>query len=289
MSGFRGQMQMFLAGWRDDLHPAWRSVFSEVEPAHTAVLADLLYHENEPVFPARLGQPHASAPAGAHLLRAFDRVAPEDVRAIIVGQDPYPNIARATGRAFEAGDLVALGQTQPAPAKSLKRVMQCLATERSGRAGYTANDPAWSQVVTDADREDLRLPGPRALFNYRENQGLLLLNTARAPTHFEAGGAEEQLQGHIPLWEPVIHAVLKHLVNRESRSVVILAWGGPARRAVEASGVKDLSRWNVTAAVAGHGHPAAANADGPLLFQSPNFFWHANQFLVSIGGEVIVW
>lgn len=38
---------------------------------------------------------------GRHLFRAFNGINPDQVRVVVIGQDPYPERARATGRAFE--------------------------------------------------------------------------------------------------------------------------------------------------------------------------------------------
>ena len=37
----------------------------------------------------------------AHVFRAFDELEPDRVKAVVIGQDPYPHVTRATGRAFE--------------------------------------------------------------------------------------------------------------------------------------------------------------------------------------------
>ena len=64
---------------------------------------DLEIEEEARVWPARKNVPHPDALEGAHLCRAFDGLTPADVRVVVLGQDPYPKIGQATGRAFEDG------------------------------------------------------------------------------------------------------------------------------------------------------------------------------------------
>ena len=45
------------------------------------------------------------APKGAHIFHAFDGIRPDDVRVVVLGQDPYPSPDFSTGRDFEAGNV----------------------------------------------------------------------------------------------------------------------------------------------------------------------------------------
>ena len=101
----RAALRETLEGWQEDIASPWRDVITDVALGFEQVDATLELEPWEPIFPARRGRTLPGAPAGAHMLRAFDGVAPEDVRCVILGQDPYPCPAFATGRAFEAGNV----------------------------------------------------------------------------------------------------------------------------------------------------------------------------------------
>src|SRR5688500_12945984 len=99
----RDALRLFLQDWRHDLSPEWREILSATDPDFDGVAPHLKFDPAEPIYPGRRGRPVPGAPAGAHTFRALDGLPPRDVRAVIVGQDPYPRIAQATGRSFEQG------------------------------------------------------------------------------------------------------------------------------------------------------------------------------------------
>lgn len=98
-------MYDILAGWREDLSPTWRGVIAETSLGFDDIDLALTLETWEPVFPTRNGQTFPGAPKNAHIFRAFDRVSPDEVTTMVLGQDPYPCPAFATGRAFEAGNV----------------------------------------------------------------------------------------------------------------------------------------------------------------------------------------
>lgn len=100
-TNLRNELSHFVEGWRDDLSEDWRSVLSDVEPAVREVREDLTFSTDKPIFPARRGSPHAAARPDEHVFRAFDGIQPAEVRCVLLGQDPYPSLQRATGRSFE--------------------------------------------------------------------------------------------------------------------------------------------------------------------------------------------
>lgn len=51
-----------------------------------------------------------AAPIASHLCLPFDGIEPAGVQVIVLGEDPYPSVSGATGRAFEDGTLDATGE-----------------------------------------------------------------------------------------------------------------------------------------------------------------------------------
>jgi uracil-DNA glycosylase len=51
--------------------------------------ADVTIENGASVWPGRRGDQHDDAPEGSHICRAFEGLEPEDVRVVILGEDPY--------------------------------------------------------------------------------------------------------------------------------------------------------------------------------------------------------
>ena len=96
----------------DALPPAWAAVL----PGWTPALTGEVQRRVEQVSGGR-----AIAPADP--FRALRLVAPEAVKVVIFGQDPYPTAGHADGLAFSAG------QGRP---RSLARIFEVLAQDRPG-------------------------------------------------------------------------------------------------------------------------------------------------------------
>jgi len=121
--------------------------------------------------------------------RALRFVAPQDVRVVVFGQDPYPKPGHADGLAFSAG------QGRPA---SLRRIFQVLAEDR----------PGWQ-------------PPPVWKLDGWARQGVLLLNPTlsieigRIGSHMECG------------WQ-ALTAQIVEVLCRMPVPPVFLLWGGKA-------------------------------------------------------------
>src|SRR5262245_64849125 len=126
MGTLRVAVERHLDGWRSDLSAPWRALLDGAEPDLAAITDDLTIEPDEVVIPGRKGRPAATARDDSHVFRALDDVRPEDVRAVVLGQDPYPKASRATGRAFEQGDLAAWSRKRRDVAESLRRIVQTL-------------------------------------------------------------------------------------------------------------------------------------------------------------------
>ena len=161
----RNALQTYLEDWKSDLSAPWRKVFEGVDLDFNNVRADLELHDGEFIFPARRARPIEGAPPRAHVFRAFDGIHPRDVRAVVIGQDPYPNFTWATGRAFEQGNLREWTSNARLVADSLARIVQVLVAARTNNPAYAAADSAWKQLVADNDAGVISLEPPPQLFN----------------------------------------------------------------------------------------------------------------------------
>ncbi|MCF8606971.1 uracil-DNA glycosylase [Gordonia sp. HY442] len=168
------------------LDPGWAQALAPVEEQITA-MGEFLRAEIE------AGRRYL--PAGADVLRAFTHPF-DDVRVLIVGQDPYPTPGHAVGLSFSVG-----ADVRPVP-----RSLQNIYTEYCDDLGYPR--PSNGDLTPWAQ------------------QGVLLLN--RVLTVMPGEPASHRNKG----WEIVTECAIKALAARDEPLVAIL-WGNDARKLVE--------------------------------------------------------
>ena len=169
----------------DLVHPSWAEALEPVAGT-VAELGQFLRDE--------LAAGHTYLPAGGHVLRAFEKPL-DDVRVLIVGQDPYPTPGHAVGLSFSVAPDV-----RPIP-----RSLQNIYTELSDDLGVPT--PTNGDLSPWADR------------------GVLLLN--RVLTVRPGAPASHRGRG----WEAVTAQAITALVERGGPLVAIL-WGRDARNLV---------------------------------------------------------
>ena len=289
----RDALRAHLQDWKNDLSAPWRKAFADIELDFNRVRADLELHPGEFIFPARKNHPITGAPPRSHIFRAFDGIHPRDVRAVVIGQDPYPNFTWATGRAFEQGDLRRWTNNAREVADSLARIVQVLVAARTNNQIYVAGDAAWRQLISDNENGVISLEPPPELFNNLQRKGVLFLNTGLTISRFERGGSPEQLEGHIPLWKPIVAHILTWLAKRPNKHTVFLLWGNPAKAMFRESRVEQVAQeagtWGVRVSAVEHFHPAAQGQGIPRFFQPPNSFTKANELFIQMGAVPIEW
>ncbi|MCZ7461697.1 uracil-DNA glycosylase [Streptomyces sp. WMMC940] len=162
------------SGWADALDPVAERI---------AAMGDFLR--------AEIAAGRTYLPAGAHVLRAFQQPF-DEVRVLIVGQDPYPTPGHAVGLSFSVAPEV-----RPLPA-SLENIFREMHT-------------------------DLGLPRPsNGDLTPWTRQGVLLLN--RALTTAPRRSAAHRGKG----WEEVTEQAIRALVAR-GKPLVSVLWGRDAR------------------------------------------------------------
>ncbi|ACQ79074.1 uracil-DNA glycosylase [Beutenbergia cavernae DSM 12333] len=164
------------------IDPGWARALAPVEPQVHA-LGDFLR--------AEVAAGRGYLPAGRHVLRAFARPL-EDVRVLVVGQDPYPTPGHAMGLSFSVEPDV-----RPVP-RSLTNIFTELASD------VGAPPPSSGDLTPWADA------------------GVLLLN--RVLTVRPGAPGSHRGRG----WEEVTQTAIEALVARDSPLVAIL-WGRQAQ------------------------------------------------------------
>lgn len=166
----------------DLVEPGWAKALEPVAD-RVATMGDFLRTE--------IAAGRTYLPAGGQVLRAFQQPF-DDVRVLLVGQDPYPTPGHAVGLSFSVAE-----QVRPLPG-SLNNIFQ-----------------EYSQ--------DLGLPAPSSGdLTPWTRQGVLLLN--RALTTAPRRPAAHRGKG----WEEITEQAIRTVASRDSPMVAIL-WGRDAR------------------------------------------------------------
>ena len=276
------------AGWREDVEPAWRSMLDGVGLGFDAVDPALTLEPWEPIFPARRGRTFPGAPPGAHVFRAFDGLAPDEVRCVVLGQDPYPCPAFATGRAFEAGNVASWRELGKMFSPSVRALIQLIVAARTGDDRYAAGFGRWPSLLADIEGGRVRLEAPAALADRWVASGVLLLNSALTLSRFDPEIGPHQARGHLPLWRPLLLAVLRHLAARRA-PLTCIGFGDTAASLLREAGLDGDEGAGADRGAARsvilRPHPAAA---GELLALE-NPFSLCNRRLEAMGGTPIDW
>lgn len=135
-------------------------------------------------------------PSQDDVLNAIKLTTLDNVKVLIIGQDPYPSSEHAHGLAFSS-----LSEKTPA---SLKNIFKKL-KEDYPDGKYQSN------TLTEWGK-----------------QGVLLLNTALT---FE-GKDPKLLKEHTKLWEPIIKNIFEVLIKR-GKPLVVMRWGNYAQKVGE--------------------------------------------------------
>ncbi len=131
-------------------------------------------------------------PKGNAIFSAFDNCSFQEVKVVLIGQDPYHGVGQANGMCFS----VAEGIKHP---PSLVNIFKELQTDIGKETPSSGDLEAWAK------------------------QGVLLLNATLTVRAHEAGS--HQKKG----WETFTDAVIK-AISEEKENVVFLLWGGFAKK-----------------------------------------------------------
>jgi len=150
------------------------------------------YFENLTEFVKNEYSNYMCYPKGSDIFAAFDFCALDDLKVVILGQDPYHGVGQANGLCFSVHD----GITHP---------------------------PSLINIFKEIEI-DLNIPYPKSGDLSRwAKQGVLLLNATLTVRAGEAGS--HQKQG----WEQFTDAVIQK-ISEEKKDVVFLLWGGFAKK-----------------------------------------------------------
>lgn len=137
-------------------------------------------------------QNHQCFPKNSDLFRAFDLTAFEDVKVVILGQDPYHNYIQADGLSFSVPKTTAVPP-------SLKNIFK--------------------EIETDLNIE----PQTHGNLTHWAKQGVLLLNAILSVRAHNPGSHRDKG------WEKFTNQVIETL-SSEREGLVFMLWGGFAKK-----------------------------------------------------------
>lgn len=167
-----------------NIHPSWqKELSSEFEKPYFNDLISFVKQEYSQ---------NVCYPKGNKIFSAFDFCPFDDVKVVIIGQDPYHGAGQANGLCFSVNDGISI-------------------------------PPSLINIFKEIE-SDLGIPFPKSGNLERwANQGVLLLNATLTVRNGEAGS--HQKKG----WETFTDAVIKK-ISDEKQQVVFLLWGGFAQK-----------------------------------------------------------
>jgi uracil-DNA glycosylase len=167
-----------------NIHTSWKAVLKEE--------FEKPYFKELSKFVAKEYKQNECFPPKNQVLAAFDACPFDQVRVVVIGQDPYHDVGQAHGLCFSVNE----GISHP---PSLKNIFKELKDDLGIDVPESGNLEHWAK------------------------QGVLLLNATLTVRAHEAGS--HQKKG----WEQFTDAVIQHISeNREG--VVFLLWGGFAKK-----------------------------------------------------------
>lgn len=163
---------------------SWKSVlFKEFEKSYFSSLVSFVKAEY---------QAYTCYPKGHEIFAAFDRCSYDDVKVVILGQDPYHGPGQANGLCFSVHESV-------------------------------AHPPSLMNIYKELE-QDTGKPYPKSGdLSLWADQGVLLLNATLTVRASQAGS--HQRRG----WEEFTDSVIQQLSD-EKENLVFLLWGGYAKK-----------------------------------------------------------
>jgi uracil-DNA glycosylase len=272
-----------LADWQGDLSPAWQAFFQGVELDFDKLPACHRMKGGRLLIPPRWDQ--TSPRTTVNVFRAFADLEPRQVRVLVIGQDPYPQAGRATGRSFEDGLFVAWDGKVARSLMSLRRAAMASRLDRPEL--MTAAAIPWKKLIVETAAAAERCDEPLDVwFDRMAEQGVLFVNAAMTLTHYEYGGGAEQA-AHLLLWRPFVQRLVLGLVKRPAKPIVYLLLGKFAQELflelTDGSCADDREASEATFSSVEHWHPSY------YRFLDANPLTEVNVCLSKLGSPAISW
>jgi len=150
------------------------------------------YFKNLTAFIKNEYQQYKCYPKGSEIFAAFDFCSFDDLKVVIIGQDPYHGVSQANGLCFSVNNNIGMPP-------SLQNIFKEIETDLGKPMPSNGNLERWAR------------------------QGVLLLNATLTVRAHQA--ASHQKKG----WETFTDAVISEISSKK-QDVVFLLWGGYAKK-----------------------------------------------------------
>ncbi|KEJ94970.1 Uracil-DNA glycosylase [Pseudosulfitobacter pseudonitzschiae] len=258
----RDDMQQALAEWAATVPENWREAI--IAPN---LEADKLVGAQDEEGAFAPYPPLHDAEGARHLFLPFTGLLPTDVRVVLIGQDPYTEPDRATGRSFEDGVAGRISETtRPA----LRRLVQSAVAP-----GLLGGPEPWRNL-----RAMLGDPPPQTVrfFDCLQEQGVLFVNASWTFTH------KKHQSAHKEIWRLLTEHLLRQIAAAQGGTVFLLL--GREAQDVFRRSIPEPDDFPRTASIA-HPHPTAYRGD--TYFNGANPLISVNQALQAMGEAEIEW
>lgn len=246
MPRLRDELELYLDGWREHLSESWREALDGVEPNLGDIPGDAMLDQSAKIIPDPREQ----------VFHALDDIEPSGVKVVVVGNDPYPDPRRATGRSFEQGDLTdwitdlaESGRVTPSLLSLACAVGALCPNAESLQLGSGRLLDRKGELRRGLQEGLVVLECPRSMFGNLIEQGVLWINRTPTISAYNSGqrrngttwrAVEGHPKRHQALWRPVTCAIVSALVEEaRERPIVFALFGNKARklrRQIEAEG-----------------------------------------------------
>jgi len=227
---------------------AWKDFFGQGDVINAIEMVDNYIKQEHTT-----AQGYRIEPPIQLMFEAFQRVRPEDVKVVILGQDPTPQVGKATGKAFSVEDPRTVG--------TVMNVLLEVAYE------------GWS---VDLDNGDL---------SKWEAQGVLLLNSALTIGQITYINEKKEMKTkqvpHLNYWHQFTQLLIQYISDSLLKPPVWMLWGNTA----QGHGSSIKNGYILTG-----GHPSSLGSVGVKnTFFAGSYFLCATQFLYETRKELIYW
>lgn len=199
------------------------------------------------------------------VLNAFNVTKLDDIKVVIIGQDPYYN-------------SVVIMDDDVDEDKEIEPIPQAMGLSFSVK-NKVKIPPSLVNIFANLYRNKLipKIPSHGDLTKWAQ-QGCLLLNTSlTVPTG--------KPNAHKAYWKPITNEMIKY-VSDNTNNIVFMLWGGEA---LDKLSLIDQQKHKVTIS----SHPSPMSIKTPLgihdTFYNSNHFKVANDYLASCGKAIIDW
>ena len=188
-------------------------------------------------------------PPKQDIFRAFNYFNFEELKVVVLGQDPYHQFGQAHGLSFSVNKGVKIPP-------SLKNI--------------------YKEIVNDLGLVANPLEFSHGNLEHWAQQGILLLNTSLTVI-------ESKPNSHSKMWRPITNLIIKHIVEN-SENVIFMLWGNNAKKIKKLFREELIDKHYFLEAT--HPSPLGANKGG---WFNCKHFSKCNEILEKLGKDKINW